>query len=193
VTDCLPGFLVCGTRRLIRLSSCSVSFFSHSVEFSFYGWFANLVLGCMKHRTIKLLIISLLVILLLSLSAGIYLYNKGPVNVQRSRGVPVSSNELYSSFSGDSVKANKNYTSRVLLVTGDVSRVSVNSKQQQIVLIKTAVDGAYVNCTLDEPAEDIPTSGRISIKGICNGIGQGDADLGIPGDVYLTRCIASTN
>ena len=90
-----------------------------------------------------------------------------------------------------SIKANKKFISRVVEVRGEISKVSFNSMQQKIVLIKTDAQGAYINCTLEETVENINESDIVSIKGICNGIGQYDADLGIMGDLYLTRCFVS--
>lgn len=127
--------------------------------------------------------------MVLSISAGIYLYNKGPLNVRSARALPVNAEELYTLFSTDSALAGKKFTSSVLLVTGTVSNISSNTSHQEVVLIKTATDGAYVNCTLEEPFNGIEVNNIIKIKGICSGIGQGDAELGIPGDVYLTRCL----
>lgn len=147
----------------------------------------------MKRKTKKIILISFLLLLACSVSVAVYLYNKGPLDVKSSRAVAVDAKELYAVFTGDSAKANKKYTSRVLLVNGEVSDVSVNSKQQKIILIKTGVDGAYVNCTLEDINEVATPSGRVSVKGICSGIGEGDADLGIPGDVYLTRCLITAN
>ena len=126
-----------------------------------------------------------------SVSVGFYFYNKGPLDVKNSKGISINANELYTIYSSDSLKANKKYTSRILVVRGYVSEISLNSKQQKIVLVKTDAPGAYINCTLEETVENIKPSDKISIKGICNGIGQGDADLGIMGDVYLTRCFVS--
>ncbi len=126
-----------------------------------------------------------------SVSVGFYFYNKGPLDVKNSKGISINANELYTIYSSDSLKANKKYTSRILVVRGYVSEISLNSKQQKIVLVKTDAPGAYINCTLEETIENIKRSDKISIKGICNGIGQGDADLGIMGDVYLTRCFVS--
>jgi len=145
----------------------------------------------MKQKTKKIILISFTAILITCLAAGSYLYNKGPLNVKDSKGIPVIANELYALYSNDSAKANNRFTSKVLIVKGEISEISVNSKQQKIILIKTDIPGAYVNCTLEEPIENINASGMISIKGICSGIGQGDADLGIMGDVYLTRCFVS--
>ena len=45
--------------------------------------------------------------------------------------------------------------------------------------------------SLNKSLENINESDIVSIKGICNGIGQYDADLGIMGDLYLTRCFVS--
>jgi tRNA_anti-like len=146
----------------------------------------------MKKKAKKIILISFVALLLFGAAAGYYLYNKGPVDVKRSKAVTVHATELYSLFSSDSLKAKEKFTAKVLLVHGEVTEVSVNSKLQKIVLLKTGIDGAYVNCTLEEPDESIVFPGPISVKGICSGIGEGDADLGIPGDVYLTRCIVST-
>jgi len=145
----------------------------------------------MKRNSKKVIIISLLSLMVLSISAGIYLYNKGPLNVRSVRGIAVNAEELYSLFTADSVLAGKKFTSHVLLVEGLVSHISTNNVHQKVVLLKTTTDGAYVNCTLEEPSDAVAVNNTIRIKGICSGIGQGDADLGIPGDIYLTRCLVS--
>ena len=143
----------------------------------------------MKQRVKRIIFISVLLLLVLSISAAIYLYNKGPLDVRSSSGKKVSATELYSVFMNDSLQAGEAYTSKVLLVTGEVAGLSVNTNKQKIILIKTGLEGAYVNCTLDEPADNIVPAAEVSIKGICSGIGQGEPDLGIRGDVYLTRCV----
>lgn len=145
----------------------------------------------MEHNPKKFILIAVLSLLVISISAGIYLYNKGPVNIKTLRGIPVKADELYSLFSTDSVLAGKKYVSRVLLVSGQITELSVNASQQKVVLIKTGTDGAYINCTLEEPANDLAVNKPVNIKGICSGMGQGDAGLGIPADIYLTRCQVS--
>jgi len=147
--------------------------------------------SAMKQKAKKIIFFSSLVVLLAAVSTGFYLFNKGPVDVENSRGIAVSSSTLYESFIKDSTQANKKYTGSVVNVTGEISKVSLNSKQQKVVLLKTGMDGGYVNCTLEGPSDNINTSGTIHIKGICSGIGEADADLGILGDVYLTRCFLS--
>lgn len=145
--------------------------------------------GYMKSNAKKIIIISVLSLLVLSISAGIYLYNKGPEDIKTLSGIPVNADELYSLFTTDSVLAGKKFTSKVLLVSGQITEVSLNASQQKVILIKTGTDGAFINCTLEEAANDIALNKPVSIKGICSGMGQGDAGLGIQADIYLTHCL----
>jgi hypothetical protein len=117
-----------------------------------------------------------------------YFWNKPHQEVADANGIKTNAIELYKAFTSDSVAAKKNYTEQILEVTGSVSRTSKNQQNQSIVLIKTASDGAYINCTMEQQIENIKEGNTVSIKGICSGLGQGDADLGILGDLYLVRC-----
>jgi len=137
----------------------------------------------------KKLIVTLLVIVLIGAAGtGYYLYNKPGVSVEDASGEKVVAAALYQTFIKDTASAKANYTNKILEVSGLVTQVSQNPQQQHIILLKTGTEGASVNCTLEGPPGDIGTGRQISIKGICNGIGEGDADLGLPGDVYLVRC-----
>lgn len=134
-------------------------------------------------------ILSVIAILALSGAVtGYFLWNKPHQDVADAAGKKVAATDLYQSFTSDSVSAKKNYIQQVLEVSGVVASVSKNQQQQTVVLIKTATDGASVNCTMEGPADGIKEGSTLAIKGICDGIGQGDADLGIMGDVYLVRC-----
>lgn len=133
----------------------------------------------------------LLIILLLILSGaaiGFYFYNKGPVDVQDSSAIKVNAVELYDAYIKDSATAQKKYTGKILEVSGDVHDVSLNQQQKKIVLLDNGSDGSYINCTMEDSTANIHASDKVKIKGICSGIGEGDTDLGIKGDVYLTRC-----
>jgi len=136
----------------------------------------------------KTLLLLLTVIILAAAGTGYYLYNKPGINVQDAGGEKVFAAELYQTFTKDSSTAKKNYTNKILEVSGTVNQLSENRQHQRIVMLKTNTDGAAVNCTLEGPPGDIKAGQVVSIKGICNGIGEGDADLGIMGDVYLVRC-----
>lgn len=122
-------------------------------------------------------------------SVGFYLFNKGPVNVKNANAVSISAPELYNAFLKDSMQARKTYADKILEVSGTVIRVSKNQQNQEIVMLESGESGAYVNCTMEETFGFTENS-VVTIKGICTGMGMGDPDLGILGDVYLTRCYA---
>ena len=145
----------------------------------------------MARKAKKIIFISLALLFIMAFSVAFYLFNKRPVDVKSSSGIRVEAIELYRSFTADSLAARKKFGDEVLEVTGEVSEVSLNTKKQKVLLLKTAIPFAHVNCTLDEAAENIKATDKITIKGICSGIGQGDAELGIMADVYLARCIVS--
>ncbi len=130
-------------------------------------------------------------LLVLALCIGIYMFNKGPVNVAGASAEKINATALYRAFDTDSAGAAKKYAGKVLEVTGVIQNISLNQKQQKILLLKTESDGASVNCTMEEKQTNAEQGQTFTVKGICSGIGQGDADLGIKGDVYLSRCITA--
>lgn len=142
----------------------------------------------MTLKSKKTIFFALLGLFAIGMFLGLYFYNKGPVCIKCADGEKVSSLNLYQTFSNDSIAARKTYADKILEVSGQVTRVSQNQQNQAIIFLKTASPGAAVNCTMEGPGDKIREGDSILIKGICTGIGSGDSDLGILGDVYLTRC-----
>ena len=116
------------------------------------------------------------------------MYNKEGPDINNASAIKVSATELYELFTKDSVSAKKNYAEQILEVAGEVSGISKNQQHHLVILLKTNDAGASVNCTMEGPEGDFKNGNKISIKGICKGLGQGDSDLGILPDVYLARC-----
>lgn len=141
----------------------------------------------MKSKT-KAILLAAAVLILAGGLTGFYLFNKAPLDVRTARGIKVKATDLYKTYATDTVKANKEFTGKVVAVTGEAVSVSENLQQQKIILIKTFTDGAYVNCTMEGDLGTIAPSQKVILKGIATGIGQGEPDLGIMGDVYLIRC-----
>ena len=140
------------------------------------------------NRKVRNILILLLLAALLAVVFGYYLFNKGPLDVRNSDAIKANAIELYEQFNTDSTAALNKYSGKILQVTGKVTAVSFNQEKQKVILLKTNISGASVNCTLEEDPGEINPGETVNIKGICSGIGQGDEDLGIKGDVYLTRC-----
>ncbi len=133
------------------------------------------------------------VLCLVAIGAGIgyYLYNKKPLNPNDvSPDTKTTSIELYQAFAADTVVAKKKFSRKdeVVEVSGIVLRISQNQDKQTIILLKTNEAGASVNCTMEGPVDNVKEADNINLKGFCTGMGAGDTDLGIVGDVYMIRC-----
>jgi len=136
----------------------------------------------------KKIVIFFLAISIIAGLVGYYFYNKGPVNVKNADANKTDAATLYQFFLKDSTAAKKIYLNNILEVSGKVIKVSKNQENQVIVMLQTNEAGAYVNCTMEEKAAGLVENKEATLKGICTGMGMGDADLGIMGDVYLVRC-----
>ncbi|MEJ7626459.1 MAG: hypothetical protein WKF35_06330 [Ferruginibacter sp.] len=143
----------------------------------------------MKISTKKIILLSAAILFVAVFIIGYYLYNKGPVDVKNQEGIEATPNELYTFYVKDSVAAHQKYDDKVLRITGEITEITQNALNQPVILLKTSSTGGNINCTMDEPVKGLSKGNVVTIKGVCNGIGQGDDELGIPGDVYLTRSI----
>ena len=141
----------------------------------------------MTKKTKRIILITAVAIIVLVAATGYLLWNKPHKNVKDADAVQITAVDLYNSFITDSAKANALYTDKIVLVVGEVTQVSQNQEAQQVILIKTAVSGASINCTMEERSVTHKTGDSISIKGVCSGYISGDAELGLPGDVFLIR------
>ncbi|MFM2359195.1 MAG: hypothetical protein RLY16_1188 [Bacteroidota bacterium] len=136
----------------------------------------------------KIILTVLFFIIAIGLSVAYFLYNKKHQDILDSESTKVNAKDLYQKYQSDTAGARQIYTDHILSVAGDVEKISFNQQHQQIVLIKTGVDGGYINCTLEGAMDSTKNAKTIHIKGICNGYIGGDLDMGLPGDVVLTRC-----
>ena len=136
----------------------------------------------------KNIIFFLLALIIIAGAIGYYLFNKGPADIKHASAKKIEAAALYQSFLKDSTEAKKTYLNNVLEVSGMVMKVSKNQENQVIVMLQSNEAGAYVNCTMEEEATSLVENKLVTVKGICTGMGMGDPDLGIMGDVYMVRC-----
>jgi len=136
----------------------------------------------------KYILFLLISIVAIGAAIAFYQYNKGPVDVKHAKGIKISAAGLYQGFYKDSVTAVKKYSNKIVETTGVVAQVTNNQLNQPVVLLLTDETGAFVNCTMEDASAVIKEDQAVTIKGICTGIGMGDVDMGILGDVYLARC-----
>lgn len=141
----------------------------------------------MQLKTKKLI---LLIVTAIVFAAAVIIYlqwNKPHKNVKDAVASEVAAADLYNIYIADSVKAKSLYTDKVIQVSGEIAKLSFNQQAQQLILIKTAVAGAYINCTMEQIATGYNAGDKIIIKGICSGYISGDIEMGLPGDVFLIR------
>lgn len=116
-----------------------------------------------------------------------YMWNKPHKNVKDADAENITAAELFDLYITDSAKAKDLYTGNIIHVTGEITRLSLNQQSQQVILLKTAVEGAAVNCTMEEKTVPVKPGDTITIKGICSGYISGDPEMGLPGDVFIIR------
>jgi hypothetical protein len=145
----------------------------------------------MKRSIKKNIAFSFIGILLISASIGYLIWNKPHRDIKDANAIETNAIDLYNVFIYDSSKAKLTYLNKTIKVSGIVSGVFVNQKKQKIFLLKTAMVGASVNCTMEEHTSNYKEGDNISLKGICAGYISGDTDMGLPGDVFLIRCYRS--
>lgn len=141
----------------------------------------------------KKILFAILVVALCAASVGYYLYNKKHFSVKDATPTAeITAAALHQTFTTDSALAKNKFIGdennhKVIKVDGEIAAIKEDQQGNTIVLLKTATDGAFINCTMEGKIENINTGNKIAIKGICTGYNF-DADMGIPGDVILTRC-----
>ena len=146
----------------------------------------------MKRRVRKNILFIFLAFVITAAIAGYLLWNKPHRNIKDANGIETNAIALYNIFITDSAKAKSTYLNKIVIVSGIVKEVSVNQQHQQIILLKTSVPDASVNCTMEENTNNCKAGDTIRLKGICVGYIGGEADMGLPGDVFLIRCYRST-
>jgi len=131
------------------------------------------------------------VVIAIALAASIYgyfLWNKPHKDIQNATAIKTNAVSLYDIFITDSAKAKTTFLNQVVEVSGIVKNVSLNQDKKQIILLKTSMADASINCTVEESKLTVQTGDTISLKGMCIGYMGGDEEMGLPGDVYLIRC-----
>jgi hypothetical protein len=145
----------------------------------------------MTPKTKRTILFTVLCLVAIGAAVGYYLYTKKPLNPNDvSPDTTITSTELYKAFAADTAAAKKNFSRKneVVEVSGIVSDISQNRDKQSIILLKSNVEGASVNCTMEGPVGNIKAGDSMRLKGFCTGMGVADADLGLVADVYMIRC-----
>lgn len=148
----------------------------------------------MSGKTKKTILLVIAGIVLVGAIVGYTMYNKKHFSVATSQPAAIiEATVLHQTFSTDSTTAKAKFTGdevnhKVIQVNGQIAAIKEDQQGNTIILLKTATDGAFINCTMEGKTENSNAGNKIAIKGICTGYNF-DAEMGIPGDVILVRCV----
>ncbi len=142
----------------------------------------------MKKRTVKNILIIIIIFIVIASTCGYFFWNKPHANIRDAKGIETNAIALYAKFISDSAMANATYANTILNVSGIIKNVSHNQQNQQVILLKTMEAAASVNCTMEGNASGVKPGDDVSLKGLCIGYIAGDAEMGIPGDVFIVSC-----
>lgn len=121
-------------------------------------------------------------------ATGYVFYKKNSPGTDSRNSIEVNALKLYDVYSHDPLLAEKRYRNRTVLVKGELYTIIRNVQQQDVVLLKTSMPRSFINCTFKQAVEHIKPMSPVLIRGTCSGQVQPYPDMGITGDVYLTRC-----
>jgi putative nucleic acid binding protein len=131
-------------------------------------------------------LILLVVVSVVSLGIGYYMYNMPPKNLSNVKPEAiVSAVDLMSLFEENEQSANEAYLGKVIEVNGKISDVRINSDGSAQIVLETSSLMGGISCSIETEDVEIlnanPVSGQNAvIKGECTGY---------LADVILKRCV----
>lgn len=146
---------------------------------------------------LKKIIIGIIVVGALGGSYGLYLYFMPHRDVQSVEAfATISANDLVTEYLKDNAAANLKYLaddgdSKVLNVTGRVSSIETDQKNQIVLVLKDEGAAIGVSCTFMEStnknAEKLKIGNRVKIKGVLRSGVDEDSEL-LEEDVIIENC-----
>lgn len=127
----------------------------------------------------KKVLLIVLILLLVGVVTGYYIWNKPHDTVESHKATPVSVTEITNAFATDEKAANGQYLNKVLSISGNASEVTKNQDGKTVVFFSE--DGITgVQGTLRDGNAEVKAGENITIQGFCNGY---------TGIVLLSDCI----
>jgi Flp pilus assembly protein TadG len=109
----------------------------------------------MAGKTKKIILAGTLGLILIATFIGYTLYNKQHFSVaDATPAAALTAAELHNTFATDSVTARAKFIGdetnhKVIEVSGEVADISTNQQQHSVIKLKTATDGAFINCEME--------------------------------------------
>ena len=153
-------------------------------------------------RIIKAGIILVAVGVVIAGAVGLYLFNMPHRNVQKAAtDYSLTSSQIVAEYLTDKESANKKYLSddgdsKVLEITGVVSKISEDFNDQKVVLLKGADDKAGVSASFttetNANAAKLQVGETVTVKGVIRSGASYDEDLDLYENVILEKSDLAT-
>ena len=150
-----------------------------------------------RKKIIKTAAIIIIAGIVIGAGVGLYLFNMPKRDVQNVKtDFSVTSSVLVAEYLTDQKAANQKYLaadgeSKILKVSGVVSKISENFNGQKVVLLKDKSDKAGVSATFSEESAGqvsaIQVGQNIRVKGVIRSGAVYDQDLGLYENVILEK------
>jgi hypothetical protein len=115
-------------------------------------------------------IIGLVFVIICGTAVGLYLYTKpSPRAINLKADFFLNTEELTLAFQGNAEKAGKDYSGKVIQVTGKLAEVKTDEKGF-VTLILEGSPGTTVSCILEKaPIQSVAKGEILTLKGFCAG------------------------
>ncbi len=129
------------------------------------------------------------ILIVLGIAFGFYLYNKPHKNIGRAKAdFEMKASNLYQEFETDESAANEKFLDKVITVSGTIREVTKDEEGNTSLMLETESPLASVICQLDNLTDhdrtDFKAGEKVSFKGICTGLLM---------DVVMVRCVEVEN
>lgn len=139
----------------------------------------------------RYVIATAIILFFAAVSFGLYEFFRQNAHIKDEKpGVVITAVDLVNQFEKDTAAANKNFSGKLVLAGGIVSKID-NSSTPAVIFLQAAKQMSSVKCFMDSiykaEYKSVKVGDSINIKGIC--IGGEILDFGLGTDVTLKRCV----
>ena len=128
-----------------------------------------------------------LLLALLGVGVGYFMYNKPHQNMEKAEAdMTLESTALFSAFEANEAEANEKYLDKIIKISGTVKEVNTDEEGNISLTLESGNELFGVICQMDnltkQEKTDFKIGEQVTLKGICTGMLM---------DVVLVRCVVA--
>jgi tRNA_anti-like len=118
---------------------------------------------------VKRIVGIVIVLALIGVSTGIYLWNKPHKKVEDAKSISLSAADLSKEYSANEQAADAKYLNKAIVVTGLVSEIDTNQDGHLMLVLQAADPAAGVQCSMRDKGISASKGNNVTIEGFCSG------------------------